>query len=152
MTGVSRLLALAAFLGLAPACGPVTYLSRVTFGAAGEVAHARVSNAERMAPYEYTAATEYLRRSRELAGYARFHDANNFGQRALDLGRKATEVAQSRERNDEEPIFAPDGSMYITKGGGIKRGRPTDPVQETDSERPPLLDTDSAKDKKGSPR
>ena len=60
MTGVSRLLALSAlpWLVLAPACGPVTYLSRVTIGASGEVAQARIRKGEEMSPYEYTAARE----------------------------------------------------------------------------------------------
>ncbi len=141
MTRVLRLLAmgtLPCLLSLVPACGPVTYVSRVTFGASGQVAQARVGNAEKLAPYEYTAATEYLQKSREVAGYARFHDANNFGQKSKDMAEKAQKVATFRERNDELPIFVPDGSMYITKDGGVKKGKPGDPVQGTDNEKPPL--------------
>lgn len=120
------------------ACGPFTYVSRVTFGASPEHARARVTNAEKMAPYEYTAATEYLRKSKELAGHARFHDANNFGKKAREMAEKAQQVARHREKNDELPIFIPDGTMYITKEGGVRRGSPSDPHQEVDSERPSL--------------
>lgn len=128
-------------------CGPVTYVSRVTFGATGEVAQARVVNAERMAPYEYTAASEYLRRSQELAGYARFQDANAFAQRAREHAKKAKEVAMTRERRDELPQFIPDGSMHITADSVVKRGRPGDAQQDGDNEKPPLSSSDVDREK-----
>lgn len=142
MTGVLRLLALGAPLGLA-ACGPVTYLSRVTFGATGEVARARAGNCEQMAPYEYTLAAEYLRKAQLLASYARFQDANQFAQRSLDMAAKAREVTGERERKDELPIFVPDGTMYITPRGAVRKGKPSD-VGSGDNEKPPL-DVDSEK-------
>ncbi len=149
MTGVLRLLAmgtLPCLLLLVPACGPMTYLSRVTFGASGKVAQAQVTGGEKMAPYEYTAATEYLQKSRELAGYARFHDANNFGQKSKDMAQKSIEVASSRERNNELPIFVPDGSMYIDKSGAVKKkGRPGASNQAIDNEKPPLTPADDEK-------
>lgn len=150
MTRVLRLLVLGAPLSFATsfvasfaACGPVTYVSRVTFGASGEVAKAKVSNGEKMAPYEYITAQAYLQKSKELAGYARFQDSNRFAQRSLDMARKAREVAGERERKDEQPIYVPDGTMYITSKGTVRLGRPND-NQSVDSERPPL-DADSEK-------
>lgn len=132
-------------LALLSACGPITYVHRVTFNGTGEVAQARVANAEKMAPYEYTAASAYLLRAQELAGYARFQDANDFAQKARGHAKKAVDVARTRERRDELPQFIPDGSMYITKEGTVKRGRPNDPVQDVDDEKPPLGDVDTEK-------
>jgi hypothetical protein len=147
MTGVLRLCALGAPLVLLlSACGPFTYVSRVTFGATPEMARARVTNAEKLAPYEYTAATEYLRKSKELAGYARFHDANTFGKKARELADKSQKVARKREKNDELPIYRNDGSMYITREGAVRKGSPDDAAnQAVDSEKPSLDRLDSEK-------
>lgn len=138
MTGVLRLCALGAPLVLLSACGPFTYVSRVTFGATPETARARVINGEKMAPYEYTAATEYLKKSKELAGYARFHDANNFGKKSRDMAEQSQKVARRREKNGELPIYVNDGSMYITKDGAVLRGQPGDAPQAPDAEKPSL--------------
>ena len=141
MTGVLRLLALSVlpWLLLASACGPITYVHRVTFGATGDVAEARTLNAEQMAPYEFTAASQYLRRSKELAGYARFHDANNFAKKAQKMAASAKTVAQKRTKNRALPIFDPnDASLFITRDGLVKRKSSL----EFDTERPPMLDAE----------
>jgi hypothetical protein len=151
MRGVSRLLALGTLAGLAllPACGPVTYMSRVTFGALGDVAELRATNAPKMSPYEWTAATEYLRRSQELAGYARFHDANNFAKKAQQNAAQAKVVRDRRNRNNELPIFDPaDKSVFVTKDGAVKRKSSLEFENEKppglDSEKPPLTPADDA--------
>lgn len=144
MTGVSRLLALSAlpWLLLAPACGPFTYVSRVTFGASGDVAEARSSNAQQMAPYEFTGASEYLRRAKELAGYARFHDANNFAKKSQGMAADSKKVTQRRTKFNELPIFDPnDKSMFINKEGFVKRKSSLD-SGDADYERPPGLDSE----------
>ena len=144
MTGVSRLLALGVlpWLFLAPACGPITYVSRVTFGATGDVAEAKTLNAEQMAPYEYTAATQYLRRAKELAGYARFHDANKFAAEARHQASDAKKVAQRRSKGNELPIYNPnDKSIFITKEGFVRRKSSLD-QGDTDYEKPPGLDNE----------
>lgn len=143
MTGVSRLLALGVlpWLALVTGCGPVTYVSRVTFGASGDVAEARTVNGEQMAPYEYTSAVEYLRRAKELAGYARFHDANNFAAHAQKDAKDARKVAQRRTKNNELPIYNPnDKSMFITRDGFVKRKSSLE--ADTDYEKPPGLDNE----------
>lgn len=143
MTGVSRLLALGVlpWLALVTGCGPVTYVSRVTFGASGDVAEARTVNGEQMAPYEYTSAVEHLRRAKELAGYARFHDANNFAAHAQKDAKDARKVAQRRTKNNELPIYNPnDKSMFITRDGFVKRKSSLE--ADTDYEKPPGLDNE----------
>lgn len=144
MIRVSRLLALSAvpWLLLASACGPITYVHRVTFGATGDVAEARTLNAEQLAPYEFTAATQYLRRSMELAGYARFHDANNFAKKALVQAADAKKVAQRRNKGTELPIFNPrDKSMFIDKDGFVRRKSSLE-SGDSDFEKPPGLDNE----------
>lgn len=124
MRGVSRLLALGATAMLAsgPACGPITYLSRATFGADSELTEMRATNAPTMAPYEFTAATEYLRRAQELAGYARFQDANHFAKQAQDHAAQGKKVRDRRNKNDELPIYDPkDPSLYVTQDGAVKK-------------------------------
>jgi hypothetical protein len=117
----------------------VTYLSRATFGADGDLAELRPTNATKMAPYEWTAATEYLRRAQELAGYARFHDANNFAKKAQANAANAKKVRDHRNKTNELPIFDPaDKSIFITKDGGVKKKSSL----EFDNEKPPGLDSE----------
>ena len=144
MTGVLRLLALSVlpWLLLLSACGPITYVHRVTFGATGDVAEARTLNGEQMAPYEFTAATQYLRRSKELAGYARFHDANNFAKKALTQAADAKKVAQRRSKGNELPIYNPkDKGQFIDKDGFVRRKSSLE-SGDSDFEKPPGLDNE----------
>jgi hypothetical protein len=92
-----------------------------------------------MAPYEWTAATEYLRRAQELAGYARFHDANNFAKKAQINSADAKKVRDRRNKGNELPIFDPaDKSIFITKDGAVKKRSSL----EFDNEKPPGLDSE----------
>src|SRR4051812_32651997 len=84
-------------------CGPIEYVTTVTFQASRAVAQAKQARAESLAPYEYTIAVESLHKSRELAGHARWQDALVFGKNALDYGRKAESLAEEkRVRPDEK--------------------------------------------------
>jgi hypothetical protein len=75
-------------LGLAAlsACGSADYVAQLDTRAPRAIAQARRSKAERLAPYEYTAALEYLREAREQAARSSY-------QRALDYGLKSEEMA-----------------------------------------------------------
>jgi hypothetical protein len=55
---------------LVTGCGPVEYVSQVSRRATTALAQARNEGAERLAPYEYTAASEYLNKAREEAARA----------------------------------------------------------------------------------
>ena len=68
----------------------------VTFDASKAVQEARASRAPELAPYEYTAAVEYLHKAREVGGYARYHEAVEFGKKARDFGHEATKLARER--------------------------------------------------------
>ncbi|MBI5479887.1 MAG: hypothetical protein HY906_13565 [Deltaproteobacteria bacterium] len=81
---VATLGGVGALVGLG--CGPVEYLNQVTRRAATAQAAAEKVDAEKLAPYEYWTGKEFLHKARELAGYARY-------QLAIEYGRKAEEAA-----------------------------------------------------------
>src|ERR1043165_1445194 len=75
------------------ACGPVQYITQVSRGAAVDVEAAKAAHADRYAPYEYTAAVEYLHKAREEEGYADHEAAVHFGKMSADFASKAREIA-----------------------------------------------------------
>src|SRR5260221_7883688 len=77
-------------------CGPIEYINQVGVKAAGAVSAAKLAQADRYAPYEYTAAEEYLHKAREEAGYAEYEDAIEFGRRAEDFANKGRAIAVAR--------------------------------------------------------
>jgi len=79
------------------ACGPVEYINQVGNKAASAVSAAKLASAQRYAPYEYTAAEEYLHKAREEAGYAEYQDAIEYGKRAEDLANRARAIAVSKQ-------------------------------------------------------
>ncbi len=92
-------------LGSASGCGPVEYLNQVSGKASGAVAAAKQENAERFAPYEYTAAVEYLQKAREEGGYAEYERAIAYGRHAEELAIRARAIA--RERGAARPGVSP---------------------------------------------
>jgi hypothetical protein len=80
----------------ASGCGPIEYLNQVSSKAATALADAKRAQADRYAPYEYTAAEEYLHKAREEAGYAEYQDSIEFGRKAEELAHRARAIAMSR--------------------------------------------------------
>lgn len=74
-------------------CGPVEYLNQVTRRAATAHAAAEKVDAEKLAPYEYWTSKEFLHKSRELAGYARYQLAIEYGRKAEEAALKARAIA-----------------------------------------------------------
>jgi hypothetical protein len=85
-------------VALAPltACGPVEYISQVGNKAASAVSSAKLAQADRYAPYEYTAAEEYLHKAREEAGYAEYQDAIEYGRRSEELANRARAISVAK--------------------------------------------------------
>jgi hypothetical protein len=75
------------------ACGPIEYINQVGNRAASAVSAAKLAQADRYAPYEFTGAEEYLHKAREEAGYAQYQDAIEFGRRAEELANRARAIA-----------------------------------------------------------
>ena len=88
-----------AVLAVAPllGCGPVEYISQVGNKAASAVSSAKLAQADRYAPYEYTAAEEYLHKAREEAGYAEYQDAIEYGKKSEDLANRARAIAVDKQ-------------------------------------------------------
>src|SRR3954463_699135 len=92
---------------LASGCGPIEYITIVTFEASKAVNEAKASRANELAPYEYTAAVEYLHKAREVGGYARYHEAAEWGKKARDFGQAATRLSHERTSPSDAPPLAP---------------------------------------------
>ena len=91
-----RALPLVAVLGLAAlGCGPFRYVGDVGRAAAA-LEDARAAQAEKYAPYWWTRATEYLHKAREVGGYARYHEAIEFGKKATEYGHEAVKLSRER--------------------------------------------------------
>jgi len=78
-------------------CGPVDYLSQVGGRAPRALAEARHHGAAEQAPYELTAAEEYLREARVQASRSSYQRAVEYGRRAEELAVRAEGIA--REKN-----------------------------------------------------
>jgi hypothetical protein len=94
--GTSLRVALAACVVLVAGCGPVEYINQVGIKAASAVSAAKLAQADRYAPYEYTAAEEYLHKAREEASYAEYEDAIDYGEKAEELANKGRAIAVAR--------------------------------------------------------
>ena len=106
-----------ALLLMASGCGPVQYITTVAKDAASEVAAAKAANADKYAPYEYTAAVEYLHKAREEEGYADHQAAVRFGKLAIDHAAKAKKIA-------------------VANAGQTPAPSPAEPVGDTENENP----------------
>jgi hypothetical protein len=101
--------------GMLAGCGPIVYVSEVTYHASDAVDAAKAAHADKYAPYWWTRATQYLAKAREIAAYADFQGANRFGRLATEAANKAKEEAEamiaeqdpSKRPLDEHPGIAP---------------------------------------------
>src|SRR3989442_5668232 len=99
-------------MGLALAgCGPIEYIATVPLDAAGAMGEAKHVDADKFAPYEMTAAREYIHKARMLAGYSRYHSSVTFGGKAAGNARKAKKIALEKAAlsvQHAEPATRPD--------------------------------------------
>jgi hypothetical protein len=116
----SRIVLVLAF-GFA-ACGPIAYVNEVTRHADDAVEAARRAQADKLAPYWWTRATQYLHKARENAARADFQGANRFGRLASEAAEKAIVEAkdptkQPIDLNGGTP--GKDGGLAPAKGGEV---------------------------------
>jgi hypothetical protein len=80
----------------------------VTRRASAEVEAARALDAEKLAPYWFRLATEYLHQARYEAAHSDFQAANRFGRRSAEAAITAQKMAKERAlepgASDEAPI------------------------------------------------
>jgi hypothetical protein len=91
-------------------CGPIVYVKDVSPRAAAALDQARVDQAERSAPYEYTKATLYYDKAREEAGHAYYQNAVDWGRRSQDCSRRASALARSAHAKPTEDAPRPNQS------------------------------------------
>ena len=127
----------AILLGVVPmistGCGPIEYIATVPLDAAGALSQAKHVGGDKYAPYEMTAAQEYLHKSRELAGYARFQSSVEFGHKAADNAKKAQVIAADKSKLPEanEPPASNSGPGAAPGQTDISKGA-SDSTQPTE--------------------
>ncbi len=109
-----RLAMMAAILTVASGCGPIISTSLIV-DAEAKLAAAKAAEAEQYAPYEYTAAEQYLHKAHEELGYADYGPAIDYAYKAADAAEKGTKRATNERTKDlEEPPTVTDGDAPAT--------------------------------------
>lgn len=91
---MKRLSALVAAVSLLAACGPVKSTSNL-LDAEVQIQAARTAGAEKLAPYEWTAANLYLHKAREEVGYSDYQAGVDFAVKASRFANEAREKAMA---------------------------------------------------------
>ena len=99
---IARALTVFGVLAAVSACGPVQSTA-LLLDAEVQIEAARTAQAERYAPYEWTAANLYHRKAKEEVGYSDYEQAVDFAQKAQKFAVQARENAQKATRKDEPP-------------------------------------------------
>jgi len=122
---ILRLSLLVAAAALAAACGPVQSVT-VIWEASSAIEGARAAEAQKLAPYEYTSAELYLDKALEEQSYADFEPAIVYGTQAVQMARKAKELAQQSGKTPTAPLTPDEGA---TIEGGVEKqpAAPTPP-------------------------
>ena len=113
---MKRLLCLAALTAICWGCGPIDYLNTVTRKATRALAEAKTADAERLSPYEYWSAVEYIHMAREKAAYADYEIAIAYGEKAEKMAKEARRIAT--EKGQAGPAAGGDEAPPDTKKGG----------------------------------
>lgn len=114
---------------LTSGCGPIEYINQVGVKAAGAVSAAKLAQADRYAPYEYTAAEEYLHKAREEAAYAEYEDAIEFGRKAEELANKGRAIAVTKlsQSASASSVATPASESSATTPAPAPRAQDEDP-------------------------
>jgi hypothetical protein len=99
--GLHRLAPLGAALLAISGCGPIISTSLI-IDAEAKLSAAKAAEAERYAPYEWTAAEEYLHKAHEELGYADYGPAIDYAYKAADAAEKGTRKASDERSKDME--------------------------------------------------
>ena len=98
---MKRVLGLFAACATVLGCGPVKSTSNL-LDAEVQIQAARTAGAEKLAPYEWTAANLYLHKAREEVGYSDYQAGVDFAVKASRFANEAREraMAAAAEGND----------------------------------------------------
>lgn len=84
----------------ASGCGPVQSTSYL-IDTENMLEAARTAQADKLAPYEWTAANLYYGKSKEEVGYSDFEQAVDYGKKAVDFATRARDTALKVGRRNE---------------------------------------------------
>jgi hypothetical protein len=94
-------------VGALTGCGPILSTSLI-IDAESKLAAADVAEAQQFAPYEYTAADQYLKKAHEEFGYADYGPAIDYAYKAADAAEKAIKKASDeKSRRMDMPTSVP---------------------------------------------
>jgi hypothetical protein len=93
-------------------CGPVQSTSYL-IDTENMLEAARVAQADKLAPYEWTAAQLYFSKSKEEVGYSDYEQAVDYGKKAVDFATRARDAALKVGRRNE-PVGAPSAPSEPT--------------------------------------
>ncbi len=88
------------------ACGPVQSTSYL-IDTETMLEAARTAQADKLAPYEWTAAQLYFLKSKEEVGYSDFEQAVDYGKKAVDFATRARDTALKVGRRNEPSMSEP---------------------------------------------
>lgn len=101
-TALGLVLVFVTFGALVAGCGP-TKSTALIMDADVQLQAARTADAEKLAPYEFTAASEYLHKAREEQGYSDFEVSIDFGEKAVKYATEAKEKAMAAKNEGALP-------------------------------------------------
>jgi hypothetical protein len=104
-----RLPVLAALALALGACGPIQSTAYL-LDADVALESARTAGADKLAPYEFTAAHLYLLKAREEVGYSDFDVAVDFAKKAARFAKEAREKALAQADSEAPPPPLPPGN------------------------------------------
>lgn len=103
---MSARLLIIAVLGCASACGPIQSTSYL-IDAETMLEAAKTAQADKTAPYEWTAANLYYVKSKEEVGYSDFEQAIDYAKKAVEFATKARDAAVKAARKNADTPTAP---------------------------------------------
>lgn len=103
---MKRLLVLVAVAGALCGCGPVRSTSHL-LDAEVQIQSARTAGAEKLAPYEWTAANLYFHKAREEVSYSDYQAGVDFAEKAVRFANEARERSLANANADSVDPSSP---------------------------------------------
>lgn len=104
---MKRLLALVAAAGALAGCGPLKSTTNL-LDAEVQIQAARTAGAEKLAPYEWTAANLYIRKAREEVSYSDYQAGVDFAEKAARFATEARAKAMANANANGEDTPSPN--------------------------------------------
>jgi len=111
-------------------CGPFVYINDVTRHASNKVDDARAAEADKYSPYYWTRATEFLRKSRELAAHADFQAANRYGRLAGEAAEQALVEAETARKDPTKRAAPAKDGGDVAPAKDLAPAKPVAPAKD----------------------